>query len=286
MSEGIVATILGCGSSGGVPRLGGDGEAGQWGACDPANPKNRRRRCALLVERFGPEGVTRVVFDTGPDFREQMLDARVSTLDAVIYTHDHADHIHGLDDLRQIVFNTRKLLSIWADEDTRKGLLQRFGYVFETPPGSSYPPILEMNLIEPDHFAAQSPLVIQGAGGAIAARPFRVRHGRTDALGFRVSAAKGKRPVGPSIAYLPDADEIYEPAWPALRGLDVFIVDALRYTPHPSHANLELALKWIGRAKPKRAVLTNMHIELDYETVKAETPAHVEPAFDGMRIET
>ena len=285
MTDRLVATILGCGSSGGVPRLGGPDDAGIWGACDPANPKNRRTRCALLLERISREGATRVVFDTGPDFRAQMLTSRVARLDAVIYTHDHADHTHGLDDLRQIVFNTRKLLPVWADATTRAVLRTRFGYTFETPEGSSYPPILEMNPIEEAHFSSETPIVIDGAGGPIAAQPFRARHGRTDALGFRVAAAKDGRSAGPALAYLPDADQIYEDSWPVVEGLSVFIVDALRYTPHPSHAHLEMTLDWIARARPKRAVLTNMHVDLDYATLNAETPDHVEPAYDGMQVE-
>lgn len=283
--DGLVATILGCGSSGGVPRLGGPDGAGVWGACDPSNPKNRRLRCSLLVERFGADGVTRVVFDTGPDFRAQMLAARVTSLDAVIYTHEHADHLHGLDDIRQMTFITRKLMPVWADAPTEAVLRRRFGYVFETPEGSDYPPILEMNRIEARHFAAETPIVVEGPGGGIAARPFQVRHGRGEALGFRVAAVAPGAPLsGPALAYLPDADEIYEPSWDALSDLDVFIVDALRYRPHPSHAHLEMTLEWIARAAPRRAVLTDMHNDIDYATVGSETPDHVEPAYDGMRI--
>lgn len=285
MNGELRARILGCGSSGGVPRLGGPDGSGQWGACDPTNPKNQRTRCSLLVERTGPAGATRIIFDTGPDFRTQMLAAKVATLDAVIFTHDHADHMHGLDDLRQVVFNTRKLLPVWADAATRRVLETRFAYVFETPEGSAYPPILEMRDIVEAHFSAQTPLMIDGAGGAIAARPFRARHGLQDALGFRIWAPDRARPgAAPAMAYLPDADEIYADSWPVIADLDVFIVDALRRAPHPSHANLDLALEWITAARPVRAILTDMHVDLDYETVLAETPAHVEPAYDGLEI--
>ena len=262
MSAGLRFTILGCGSSGGVPRLGGI-----WGDCDPQNPRNRRRRCSMLIERKTEAGITRVLIDTGPDMRAQLLDADVGTLDAVVYTHAHADHVHGLDDLRQIVFNTRRRLPVWADAATRSDLLERFGYAFVQPEGSAYPPILEMNLIE-------GPVRITGDGGPVTLRPFLVNHGRIDALGFRVG----------NLAYLPDAAAIYEESWQALAGLDCWVVDALRRTPHPTHAHLDRTLEWIARARPRRAVLTNMHVDLDYATLEAETPPHVTPAFDGMTL--
>ena len=257
------ATILGCGSSGGVPRLGGD-----WGDCDPTNPKNRRRRCSLLLERFGEGGVTRVLIDTSPDMREQLLDVGVGHLDAVVYTHSHADHVHGIDDLRMIVFNSRRRLPVYADHATQDALLSRFGYAFVQPAGSPYPPILDLNTIS-------GPLEISGAGGAIPLVPFRVDHGSMDALGFRIGG----------LAYLPDAVRIYEESWAALQGLECWIVDALRYKPHPTHAHLALTLEWIARAAPRRAVLTNMHVDLDHARLEAETPAHVTPAHDGMVVE-
>ncbi len=255
-------TILGCGSSGGVPRLGG-----HWGECDPTNPKNRRRRCSLLVTRRDDGGTTRVLIDTSPDMRDQLLDADVGDLDAVLYTHGHADHVHGIDDLRMIVFNKRERLPVWADGPTQERLYGSFGYVFTQPEGSPYPPILEMHTIDGD-------VTITGAGGAITFHPFKVGHGSIDALGFRVGG----------VAYLPDVAEIYDPAWDSLSDLDVWIVDALRRTPHPTHAHLERALEWIARAAPERAILTNMHIDLDYETLKAETPEHVVPAYDGLTL--
>ncbi|MBE3639914.1 MBL fold metallo-hydrolase [Mangrovicoccus algicola] len=259
----LAVTILGCGSSGGVPRLGGI-----WGECDPANPKNARRRCALLVERIAAGGTTRVLIDTGPDMRQQLLDAGIGTLDAVVYTHAHADHVHGLDDLRQIVFNTRTRLEVWADAPTRDDLLARFAYAFEAPQGSPYPPILTMNLID-------GPLRVEGAGGQLELLPFEVEHGAITAKGFRVE----------DVAYLPDVSRIPETAWPVLAGLRLWIVDALRRKPHPSHAHLALTLDWIARAAPEQAVLTNMHVDLDYDAVAAETPAHVTPAHDGLRLE-
>ncbi|MEO0989360.1 MAG: MBL fold metallo-hydrolase, partial [Pseudomonadota bacterium] len=135
----LTATILGCGSSGGVPRLGG-----HWGDCDPENPRNTRRRCSLLLEREGPDGTTRVLIDTSPDLRAQLLDANVGRLDAVVYTHAHADHTHGIDDLRMIVFNMRQRLPVWADGPTQNALFDRFAYAFVQPEGSPYPPILDM----------------------------------------------------------------------------------------------------------------------------------------------
>ncbi|VDC33288.1 MBL fold metallo-hydrolase [Pseudogemmobacter humi] len=256
-------TILGCGSSGGVPRIGGF-----WGDCDPDEPKNRRRRCAMLVEREGRDGVTRVLIDTGPDLREQLLAAGVGALDAVVYTHSHADHVHGLDDLRQVVLNMQRRLPVWADGPTQEALLTRFGYAFVQPAGSAYPSILEMNTIG-------GPFSITGAGGSLDFVPFRAEHGTMDALGFR---------IGP-LAYLPDAVEIPEESWTALAGLDCWVVDALRRKPHPTHAHLEMTLGWIARAKPRRAVLTNMHLDMDYATLTGELPDHIAPAWDGMVLE-
>ncbi|SDL55587.1 MBL fold metallo-hydrolase [Aliiruegeria lutimaris] len=255
-------TILGCGSSGGVPRVGG-----LWGACDPNNPKNSRQRCSLLVERFDGEDVTRVLIDTSPDLRNQLLTAGVGEVDAVVYTHDHADHTHGIDDLRMIVFVRKARLPVWANPTTQKGLIGRFGYAFVQPEGSDYPPILDLHTIK-------GPVTIDGAGGAVTLTPLEVQHGNIRALGFRIA----------DLVYMPDVNEIPESVWPQLEGLDCWIIDALRYKPHPSHAHLAQALEWIARAAPRRAVVTNLHIDMDYATVEAETPAHVTPAYDGMTI--
>lgn len=253
-------TILGCGSSGGVPRLGG-----HWGDCDPENPKNARRRCSILVERETDAGITTVLIDTSPDLRSQLLDSGTGRLDAVVYTHFHADHVHGIDDLRMIVFNMRARLPVWADVNTQNALLSRFGYAFVQPEGSPYPAILDIHTIN-------GPFDIDGPGGVITLRPFKVGHGSIDALGFRIN----------DVAYLPDVAEIYDDAWGALENLDCWIVDALRRQPHPTHVHLDRTLEWIEKVAPKRAVLTDMHIDLDYATVQDETPDHITPAYDGM----
>lgn len=266
MADQLRFTILGCGSSPGVPRLNGD-----WGNCDPANPKNRRMRTAALVERIKANGArTTVAIDTGPDFRAQMLMASVKHIDAAIYTHAHADHIHGIDDLRTFVIGQHRLMDIRADRPTMERLQQGFGYCFETPPGSSYPPILEPHLIEHDR-----PFVVEGEGGALTFEPLPQVHGDIVSLGFRLGG----------LAYCPDVSDFPASTAARLKDLDVLIIDALQYRPHPSHFSLSEALSWIERLAPKQAVLTHMHVPLDYAVVQAETPDNVEPAFDGMIIE-
>ena len=266
MSELLRFTVLGCGSSPGVPRIGGD-----WGVCDPANPKNRRRRCSLLVQRIsGPGRVTNVLVDTSPDLREQALDAGIGTLDGVLFTHPHADHIHGIDDLRGFVMNMQRRIEVYADAATTTRLRAGFGYCFETPPGSDYPPIANAHPI-----AAGTPVTITGKGGALTALPIRQTHGGIASLAFRIGG----------LAYSPDASGFDADAEKLLAGLDVWILDALRPRPHPSHLSVAQALAWIERMKPKRAILTHMHVDLDYETLRRELPPNVEPAYDGMVIE-
>jgi phosphoribosyl 1,2-cyclic phosphate phosphodiesterase len=259
-------TILGCGSSGGVPRIGN-----VWGACDPTNPKNRRRRCALLVERFGRGGRTSVLIDTPADLREQLLDARVEKLDAVLYTHDHADHTHGIDDLRGIAFAAKRRVPIYAAAETRAILTRRFEYCFVQPEGSPYPAILEARDLRPGE-----PAVIKGDGGPVEAMPILVEHGNGAALAFRFG----------DIAYSPDISGMPESSEALLSGLDLWIVDALRHTPHPTHFGVKQALKWIDRLGARRAILTHMTTELDYDTLCRDLPDHVEPAYDGMVVES
>lgn len=258
----MVFTILGCGSSGGVPRLGTG-----WGACDANNPKNRRRRCSLLIQRFGSGGVTTVLIDTSPDMREQLLGADIGTLDAVIYTHEHADHLHGMDDLRMIVLNMGKRMPVYASPAAQIPILARFNYAFVTPAGSSYPPILEMNDFS-------DTLRINGQGGEIAIEPITVEHGDISCTCIRVN----------DVAYAPDISAIPDAARAGFTGLECWILDALRYTPHPSHAHVEKALEWIEEFQPRRAILTDLHNDLDYATLDAETPENVTPAFDGMTL--
>jgi len=261
--------ILGCGSSGGVPRLGESGP--HWGVCDPANPRNRRSRCSILVKRKSDAGETRVLVDTAPDLREQLLAANVGRLDGVLITHDHADQLHGLDDLRVITLNMKQRLDLWSDRRGLAGTLHKFDYCFASSPGSDYPPILNAHEIA-EPFAE---FAIAGAGGAVPVLAFGQQHGRIRSLGFRFGA----------VAYSPDVDGLDEAAFAALDGVDCWIVDALRRTPHPSHAHLSRTLEWIARVKPKRAILTDMHVDMDYETLKRELPPNVEPAFDGMVVQ-
>jgi phosphoribosyl 1,2-cyclic phosphate phosphodiesterase len=260
----LTLTILGCGSSGGVPRIGN-----HWGKCDPENPKNRRRRCSLLLRRFGPEGETRVIIDTSPDLREQMLEQDVGWIDGVLYTHEHADHTHGIDELRSFFLNQNKRVPVWANDRTGTMLLGRFGYCFYSQHGSDYPSILHLLRLDPGQGVE-----IKGVGGSIVALPFEVEHGNDRALGFRIGA----------VAYTPDLNGIPDESISYLEDLDFWIVDALRRQPHPSHFSLAETLEWISRLRPRQAIITNMHIDLDYETMRKELPRGVEPAFDGLTV--
>jgi phosphoribosyl 1,2-cyclic phosphate phosphodiesterase len=257
--------ILGCGSSGGVPRVGQG-----WGKCNPDNPRNRRRRCSILVARGPADAATQVLVDTGPDLREQLIDADVKRLDAVLYTHPHADHTHGVDDLRGLVIMSGRRIPAYMDEPTSRAFTTKFDYIFKTPPGSFYPPLMTEHRL---HLGRA--VTIDGPGGAIAATPFRLDHGDMDALGFRFD----------DVAYTPDLHAIPPESAQYLEGLDLWIIDALRHQRHGTHLSVGQALDFIARFQPKRTVLTDLHVDLDYDALAAELPENVTPAFDGLTLE-
>lgn len=253
--------MLGSGTSSGVPRLGGPDGAGDWGLCDPNNPKNRRRRVSALIEQAG---VT-ILIDAGPDLREQLLSARVRHLDAVFLTHDHADHAHGIDDLRQIFHAMGTPVACYASGATWAVLKHRFNYVFE---GSEfYPPTCIAHTLKGS---------VQV--GELTVTPFEQNHGNIDSTGYRV-ATDGK-----AMAYSTDVKALDARADTGLVGLDLWIVDALRRNPHPTHSHLAQTLGWIAQYRPARAVLTHMDLSMDYQTLCAELPAGVEPGYDGLQI--
>lgn len=254
----LKVTVLGCGSSGGVPRIGND-----WGLCDPNEPKNRRRRCSILVQR----GDTNVLIDTAPDLREQLLSEHIDRLDAVLYSHDHADQVHGIDDLRVVALRNRTRVPIYADTATSDTLRSRFSYCFNQRPGSPYPPILDLQPLD-------THLTIGKENNAIDFEILDQEHGVIRSLGFRIN----------KFAYSNDLNDMPEESFLALQDLDVWLVDALRREPHPTHTHLSQTLEWVERLKPKRTILTNMHIDMDYKTLQAELPQGVEPAYDGMAI--
>ena len=264
MASTHAITLLGTGSSGGVPRVGGD-----WGACDPREPRNRRRRCSALVQRFSGDAVTNVLIDTSPDFREQALDAGITHLDGLVFTHDHADQTHGIDDVRALVLRNRKRIPVYLSDETLATLSTRFAYCFEGAGG--YPPILDTQ----PAISAYRPFAVAGAAGEVTFLPLDMEHGQIRCLGFRIGA----------MAYCNDVSALPGDTLERLRDLDVLIVDALRRTPHPTHADLNQALEWIDMLKPRRAVLTNMHVDMDYQALMSELPAHVIPGHDGLCIE-
>ncbi|MFI4976954.1 MAG: MBL fold metallo-hydrolase [Caulobacterales bacterium] len=272
MNPALEVTILGCGSSAGVPRA-----DGSWGACDPSEPKNRRNRCSLMVRRLPgqgpgyqaqPEHQTTIIIDAAPEFRTQTAAAGARRLDALLFTHDHADQAHGVDDIRVFALMQRMRIPVHADEATETTLLRRFGYIFHGEKG--YPAIADLHRL-PEH---GTPWHVDGPSGAIPLVTFDQDHGMVRSVGYRIGG----------MAYSSDVVDLDEPAFAALEGLDLWIVDALRYTPHPTHAHVDRTLEWIARVRPKRAVLTNMHIDIDYHELARRLPEGVEPAYDGMRF--
>ncbi|AWN54567.1 MBL fold metallo-hydrolase [Methylobacterium sp. 17Sr1-1] len=262
----LTLRILGCGSSGGVPRVGYG-----WGACDPAESRNRRRRCSLLVRRRDTESeATTVLVDTSPDLREQLLDAEVQRLDGILFTHSHADHTHGIDDVRAMVIHMRRRIAVHADAETSALLRARFGYCFTSRPGSLYPPILDLHELE-----TGAPVTVEGPGGPVTATAFAMEHGPETALGFRFADA----------AYAPDVSTMPDAAKAQLNNLDLLIIDALRDTPHPTHFSVPDALALIEEVRPRRAILTNLHTDLDYGELGRRLPPGVVPAYDGLTVE-
>jgi phosphoribosyl 1,2-cyclic phosphate phosphodiesterase len=271
-ARGLRIVILGCGSSGGVPRPGGPQGAGDWGVCDPNEPRNRRTRCSIVVARGSETDATRILIDTSPDLRAQLIAARIPSVDAVLYTHDHADQTHGIDDLRAFAINRRARVPVYLDAATSGGLLDRFRYCFEQKPGSPYAPILDRRVMP----APGTRFEIDGAGGAIPVIPFLQDHGGVRSLGFRFG----------DLAYSSDVVGLPEESFAILEGVTVWIVDALQMKPHLTHAHLALTLEWIRRVKPRRAILTNLHVSMDYASLARTLPAGVEPAFDGLIVDT
>lgn len=252
--------VLGCGGSGGVPLVGGI-----WGACNPANPKNRRRRVSIYVEAAGAA----ILVDTSPDLRMQMLDAGIARLDAVLFTHEHADHCHGIDDLRYLRRGSdQPPLEAWARPSTLALLERRFGYIFrQNHEGSGvlYRPVLAPRSFD-GPFAVGDARVI----------PFEQQHGMgSTTTGYRIGA----------MAYSTDVVDLDEAAFAVLAGLDLWIVDCLRFEPHPTHAHFDLVMCWVERLKPKRTLLTHLNHMADYDEVARRCPPGVEPAYDGLTVE-
>jgi len=266
-------TILGCGSSGGVPRVGGD-----WGVCDPNEPKNRRTRCSLLVEQWdGPlepsnKDKTVILIDTSPDLRAQLLTAKVTHIDALLYTHDHADQTHGIDDLRAIAYRMRQRIPAYMDKPTKAALWERFNYCFEMPEGRVHPPIIEIeDLIKPgDKFK------INGAGGKINIQVFGLSHGPVPSLGFKFND---------KLVYSPDVWEIEDDVLDAIKGAEMWICDALRYNPSPTHAHADKSLMWQAYTQVPHMVLTNLHVDMDYKTLSTEVMSAQSVAYDGLQYE-
>ena len=253
-------TILGCGGSPGTPAV----DWG-WGQCDPENPRNRRLRPSILVE----DGDTALLVDTSPDLRAQLLNAGITRLDGVIYTHAHADHLHGIDDLRPINRLMDQPIDVFADRRTIGVIRKRFGYVFE-PLVSDATFYYKPTLVPVEISAGQTFKV-----GGIAITAFEQNHGHGMTMGYRFG----------SMAYSTDLVELPDDSFEALEGVGVWIIGTLMDQPHPTHAHVDKALEWIDRVKPERAFLTHLSGALDYGALAAKLPAGVEPAYDGMVID-
>ncbi len=257
-------TILGCGGSGGVPMIGGIGEVGEWGDCDPAEPRNRRSRTSALIE--GPDG-GRLLIDAGPDLRNQLLAVGAARLDAILFTHAHADHCLGIDDLRQVNRITGQALDAYGTRMTLQKLDDRFDYAFIGPT----PPFFYRPALEPKRVAYGDRFDVAG----LPIEVFRQDHGVMDTLGLRIGR----------FAYSTDVVMLPEESMPALEGLDTWVVGCFQHSPHKVHANLAQVLDWVARLRPRRTVLTHMGTSMDYRSLLRDLPAGVEPAHDGMVLE-
>lgn len=260
-------TILGCGSSSGVPRITGD-----WGICDPNDSKNRRRRCAVLVQKTNDNGQTNILIDTGADIHHQLVGVGLLKLDAVLLTHEHADHTHGIDDLRAFAQDSRKQMPIYMTDTTFADVGAKFSYCFEQVEGSYYPAILKRITIEYGVGFA-----VTGEGGTVEIMPIKVTHGSIDATAFLIDG----------VMYSADVSDIPNQSIEAFENLAVWVIDCLRPRSHVSHFGLQEALIWIEKMQPQKAILTNMTGEFDYQTLKDEMALknlNIEPAFDGMKI--
>ena len=275
MSHNLRIHILGCGSSGGVPRVGGD-----WGVCDPNNPKNRRRRCSILVEKWQnmdgeipPESERTVVLvDTSPDLREQLLSAEVSRVDALLFTHDHADQSHGIDDMRAIAYRMRKRIPTYMDAHTKTFVFNRFDYCFEIPEGRVHPAILELQPL----IKSGDIFEIDGPGGVISVQTLGLSHGPTPSLGFKFDSR---------VVYTPDVWDIHDDVLTHIERSELWIVDALRYAAHPTHAHADKSLSWLARTQCRKAILTNLHIDMDFDTLSHELLPNQQPAYDNMKVD-
>ena len=251
------AIILGCGPSAGVPRVGDD-----WGTLNPANPKNRRSRASIIIEAGG----RRILVDTGPDLRTQLLDNNISRVDAVIWTHDHADHCHGIDDVRAIAIMSGGPIEGYARTYTLHELQRRFTYAFQGK--ENYPALYEPKLLsDAQDIAGMKVSAVDMPHGAISSAGLRFEYG------------------GISVGYATDFNPVTDEMTGLFEGLDLFVVDAMRRNPHPLHPTLDMILEWVSVIKPKRTVITHMDSTMDYDQLQAELPMQVVPAYDGMHIE-
>jgi len=258
-------TLLGTGGSAGVPLIGGADGSGNWGMCDPAEPRNRRTRSSIVIENDNNE---RLLVDTSPDLRAQLLECRIVGIDAILFTHAHADHILGIDDVRVLNRIAQRPLAAYATAGTLSEIAKRFGYAFRPwEPPNFYRPVLEGKPVEPGE-------TFQAAGMTV--RIFTQAHGRVESLGLR---------IGP-FGYSTDVVELNEAALAALAGVDTWVVDCfLRSEKHWTHANLETVLTWVSILRPRRTILTHMGTEMDWAWMQMHLPAGVEAGYDGMVLE-